>query len=262
MDVSCNPYDNSIFVINQNWTIQVFNSGGKLIRQLEIKHKLDVIMNFARISFSPIGKKVVVIVGGTDGEYSYSGMEVYNSELQLFVQRELLFQTENKRPHILSVVFSQRGYVFLSTDGGTFLYDNDGDLANSRFLSHGGFIVGGGFIKVAEMPYPHEHILIKNMGTEFSRLFDAFSIPDSNLSDSVTNLKWVGRISCDENSILCDYSNHQLVLFDQNGQLVQTVGSQGPDVGQLNEPVGMCVSKDKIVVADYVNDRIQIFSTR
>lgn len=258
MDVCCNAQDGTIFVVNQNWTVQVFNLAGRLIRELKIKHRENVIMNFARISFSPITERVTVVAGGTDGQYSYSGIQVYTRDLELRRQTQLSLPNLGwqglKRCCLLSVVFSERGFIFIETDDGIKLYNNQAECINS-FENYN-------FTRVGQTLY--EDILIKDIGQEFSQLFDAYSIRKSNLGDSETRMKWAGRVYIDKfvNRFLCDYFSHQVLLFNGEGKLIKTIGCYGSGVGQLDQPVGMCILKDRILVADYGNDKIQIFSTQ
>jgi DNA-binding beta-propeller fold protein YncE len=54
-----------------------------------------------------------------------------------------------------------------------------------------------------------------------------------------------------------DTGNKRIQVFDANGTFVRTFGSGGTDPGRLNEPVGLAVDGDTILVADAWNGRIQ-----
>ena len=60
---------------------------------------------------------------------------------------------------------------------------------------------------------------------------------------------------------IVDSGNHRIVVFDLEGNFVQTIGQQGQGPGEFNNPTGMCVDENsRIAVADFQNNRIQIFS--
>jgi sugar lactone lactonase YvrE len=54
-----------------------------------------------------------------------------------------------------------------------------------------------------------------------------------------------------------DTGNKRIQVFDANGQFVRTFGTAGPEPGQFNEPVGLAMDGDTLVVADAWNGRIQ-----
>ena len=58
--------------------------------------------------------------------------------------------------------------------------------------------------------------------------------------------------------LVTDTGNHRLQLFDEDGNFVQVIGSQGAFPGQFSEPVGIAIAADgTLVVADTWNGRIQ-----
>ncbi len=60
---------------------------------------------------------------------------------------------------------------------------------------------------------------------------------------------------------IVDSGNHRIVVFDLAGNFVRTFGQKGQGPGEFNNPTGLCVDENsRIVVADYQNNRIQIFS--
>ena len=48
-----------------------------------------------------------------------------------------------------------------------------------------------------------------------------------------------------------------IYVFDQTGQLKNTIGSRGSGDGQLNTPLGICIKGDVLYVADSGNHRVQ-----
>lgn len=58
-----------------------------------------------------------------------------------------------------------------------------------------------------------------------------------------------------------DSGNHQIVIYNENGQRAGAFGSQGSGDGQLQSPVGIALGPDgAIYVADRGNKRLQVFS--
>ncbi len=58
--------------------------------------------------------------------------------------------------------------------------------------------------------------------------------------------------------VVADSVNHRLVLFDRNGQFKKTLGGPGSGPGQFHYPTGVAVCGDKIYVADFYNQRVQV----
>jgi Tol biopolymer transport system component/streptogramin lyase len=59
--------------------------------------------------------------------------------------------------------------------------------------------------------------------------------------------------------IVTDTGNKRLVVYDQYGKYISQIGSEGKELGQFNEPVGVAVDQDdNIYVADYWNGRVQV----
>ncbi len=66
----------------------------------------------------------------------------------------------------------------------------------------------------------------------------------------------------DGNLLITDTGNHRLQVLTPEGDFVQAIGSQGVQVGQFYEPVGLGIYGDELFyVADTWNGRIQQFST-
>lgn len=56
---------------------------------------------------------------------------------------------------------------------------------------------------------------------------------------------------------LADFYHHRVLYFNGNEWI--TIGKKGNELGELNYPTDVQILKDKIVVADAYNNRIQIF---
>jgi predicted membrane-bound mannosyltransferase/DNA-binding beta-propeller fold protein YncE len=57
-----------------------------------------------------------------------------------------------------------------------------------------------------------------------------------------------------------DTGNHRIQIFDRDGNFLRIVGSQGPQPGQLNEPVGLDSGAGQVFLADTWNARVQRFT--
>ena len=59
--------------------------------------------------------------------------------------------------------------------------------------------------------------------------------------------------------VLISDKNHRVSMFSEDGEFVRCIGSYGPGLHQLNHPYGIASNLNSIYIADYVNQRIQIF---
>ena len=59
---------------------------------------------------------------------------------------------------------------------------------------------------------------------------------------------------------LADFYHHRVLYFNGNEWI--TIGKKGNELGELNYPTDIQILKDKIVVADAYNNRIQILISR
>lgn len=60
---------------------------------------------------------------------------------------------------------------------------------------------------------------------------------------------------------VADTGNKRIVVFNLDGQVLSIIGGPGPDLGQLEEPVGLAINpQGQLYVADTWNGRVQFFS--
>ena len=58
----------------------------------------------------------------------------------------------------------------------------------------------------------------------------------------------------------CSQDSYQVVILNEEGELIKSFGSVGSEDGQFNEPNGVDVDEEgRIIVADFGNNRIQVF---
>ena len=61
---------------------------------------------------------------------------------------------------------------------------------------------------------------------------------------------------------VADTADHQIKLFDPDGTLLDVWGERGDGPGEFNFPTYICVRGEKLYVADTMNARIQILSSK
>jgi len=79
----------------------------------------------------------------------------------------------------------------------------------------------------------------------------------SGMLERPTGLAW------DANAALlyvADTQAHQIKVFDLTGRLVRTIGKRGEGPGELNYPTYLALSGGKLIVADTMNARVQMFT--
>jgi hypothetical protein len=60
---------------------------------------------------------------------------------------------------------------------------------------------------------------------------------------------------------VADTGNKRIVVFDAEGQALSIIGGPGPDLGRLEEPVGLAINpQGQLYVADTWNGRVQFFT--
>lgn len=63
--------------------------------------------------------------------------------------------------------------------------------------------------------------------------------------------------------VALDYRHHQIRIFSDTGELLQTIGREGSKIGELWYPSGIGIQKNgTMVVCEYSNSRIQFFDEK
>ena len=66
-------------------------------------------------------------------------------------------------------------------------------------------------------------------------------------------------VAPDGTVFVADAGNHRIEAFGADGSFRAAFGSYGPKPGELNDPRGIAVDAERLVVADSGNDRVQVF---
>ena len=64
----------------------------------------------------------------------------------------------------------------------------------------------------------------------------------------------------EEKLAITESGNHRVSVFNSEGQFVQCFGGKGRDHGMFNTPKGISADSSRLVVVDYGNKRVQVFS--
>ncbi|MCB1042642.1 MAG: protein kinase [Acidobacteria bacterium] len=77
----------------------------------------------------------------------------------------------------------------------------------------------------------------------------------------IADVKKPSRIQFDPSGVLwaIQPSEHRLIAFDRKGKQLWTLGSEGKQNGQFDEPQDMAFMDGFLLVADFGNDRVQVF---
>ena len=75
------------------------------------------------------------------------------------------------------------------------------------------------------------------------------------------NTPWAIAYNHTNNRVyVCDTCNNRITILNHDLTFHGSFGSKGSEVGQLNDPYGISVSRNgNVLVADYINNRVQIF---
>lgn len=61
---------------------------------------------------------------------------------------------------------------------------------------------------------------------------------------------------------VADSGAHDIKVFDRHGRLVRTLGRHGSGPGEFNGPTHLALDRDRLVVSDTLNARVQVLGTR
>ena len=64
-----------------------------------------------------------------------------------------------------------------------------------------------------------------------------------------------------ENLYVADEKLNRVTIFDKNGELKGSWGEFGSESGQFNNPTGMAILDDEVIISDTMNHRIQRYTT-
>ena len=66
-------------------------------------------------------------------------------------------------------------------------------------------------------------------------------------------------VHTDRHLFVGDWKSHSILVYslERNWQFIRQIGSKGKGAGQFDWPMGMCVYRDRLIVCDYDNNRLQ-----
>jgi DNA-binding beta-propeller fold protein YncE len=115
-----------------------------------------------------------------------------------------------------------------------------------------GFDLDDSVVRIIVEATLEENRIVRVMAAE-----ESFELKPANGSwaPRYVAIDWLGHI------VVSDYDNHQVKVFSgENGSLLQSIGGEGKEEGQLTMPLGVAVSREgNFVVADSRNHRLQVF---
>ena len=122
---------------------------------------------------------------------------------------------------------------------------------------------GGIFIDVCQ----HQNFLLALQYDEgrvckFEYIHQKFQLKGSFMCKEYQNHHLNTILSDGAHAYVCLFANHVIQKYTIDGQLLQTFGSRGPSVGQLNCPLLSGIDDEgNILVAEYGNKRIDVLKT-
>ena len=160
---------------------------------------------------------------------------------------DLALDQNNGLVYCTDIVFKNSAY---SAGNNMLVFNLDGELQHKHNLS--------------DVPYPisiaqntHGDILISSITKKCLLKVDK----EGNNLGCMGDFGYPGYITiADDNSlIVSDHKRDCIYILNRDGSIRHKFGSSGTGKGQLNKPWGVATDGENILVADYGNNRIQIF---
>ncbi len=139
-------------------------------------------------------------------------------------------------------------YVFDTVAGELHIWDKADGLAN--FANPVGLALGaGGELLVADAALGYV-VRLDRDGNARGRI-------GKGLLQRPTGLAYDAR---GKRVYVADTPAHDIKVFDEQGQLVKTIGQRGEGEGEFNYPTHLAFARGELYVTDTMNSRIQVFS--
>ncbi|XP_035659424.1 E3 ubiquitin-protein ligase TRIM71-like [Branchiostoma floridae] len=160
-------------------------------------------------------------------------------------------------PH--DVCMDGNGTLWVVGEGGSaehvVQYSTDG-------IAMGGFHLEEiGYFRGIAVDMRTNHILVTDAHQGAVHVFR----PDGSLVRTVQHPREEMRrpryVTVDGNFLVSDRDTHRVYVYDESGKFLFQFGGEGSGEGQMSFPHGICTdSSGHILVADYGNERVQIFT--
>ena len=145
-------------------------------------------------------------------------------------------------------VGNQSIFVFDQSQGKLSIWDNAD--RNSRFISPIGIAAN-----------QDREILVAD--SELGRIvrLDFSGNPIGSFGEEVLDRPTGLAVAADTGHVyVADTGEHNIKLFDREGQLISIIGERGEALGQFNAPTFLCLGKEYLYVSDTLNARIQVMT--
>jgi hypothetical protein len=205
-------------------------------------------------------------------QYFYK-VRAFNSETVFSDYSEVDFGYTSGKPYDLVRSFGQEGtavdqfgfVALISIDNNDLLYLNDGTQNNIKIYSLEGSFQGllksnvdsqaPLFIGSKVVTSQGESLVIEESGQPSINIATGLNIVGQMAHDNDGNI----YLAVNHNSIE-GYNHHRIYKYDLSGAYITNWGSKGTGDGQLNEPWGVSISADNVIVTCQINRNAQFFN--
>ena len=121
----------------------------------------------------------------------------------------------------------------------------------------------GEFVHPRGVRYHNHQVYVCDCNNGRVQVFDSDLNFVRSFGDGPGQLKEPRDIDFDTqgNIYVLDYTEHEVLVFSEDGQYLCHFGQKGQGEGELSGPRGLCVSGDYVYVTEYSNTRVSVFHT-
>jgi tripartite motif-containing protein 71 len=157
--------------------------------------------------------------------------------------------------------------IFLSIHGDFFIVDSQNDRIskfNAEFepqLTFGDFDWGQGVLqKPSHISISFKDIIyVSDSDAGKIRVYDYFGNFLQNIGEGILHSPKGLCTNSEGHIFVADSELNQIFIFNQTGQLLLNFGSAGEKFGAFSEPFDVDAGRNRLIVADTANNRIQVF---
>ncbi|HYJ22213.1 MAG TPA: NHL repeat-containing protein, partial [Solirubrobacterales bacterium] len=159
-----------------------------------------------------------------------------------------------------SVLLDSQGDIYVACNGGLKKYSDAGALLET-IATRGEGEAQVRFVTDMALDSEEELWVASQEGGEVKHFDAEGDFVDSFSTGSVLERPWGIAVSgSGEIYVTQPYYRHRVAVFDQEGELLRTFGSQGSGEGQFEFPSDVEIEHGDVWVADARNDRVQVFN--